>query len=495
MAASQIWDGLINWELITPETDYQAEAKYAGALAESWTQPDARTFVFNLRRGVKWHDGAEFTSKDVIWSLARWGDRGSDRRLRTFVENMDTAEALGTHQVRVVMKQADPDRLAGLARPDHKILPAHIAEAAGNPTGDALRVLYEKNVVGTGPFKLRTFDRQRHLETERFEEYWARRPYLDGTRTVFGLERSGMQAAFIARELDFVSLDDRVQFETVKAVAAEAKKLTYVTGHNWGLQFNVQRKPFDDIRVRRAVHLAIDRQKLLDAVTFGEGMIAGPPPILPTLTKAGWGISQEDYMKLPGWRQPKEQDLAEAKRLLAEAGYPNGFKTAIYYRAGISHPTAQSEPVASQLKAIGIDAEVRRTEPAIYADQIYVRKDFEIINDGMTSGYAMAAEAYSKWHSRGASNYSQINDPDLDRLIEAALGEADAKKRNELFTQMQRIIVEKSYFAGIVTLAQYVAMQPWVYDFFPSWSVSPELLDASRLWLEVAAMPEGRRKP
>ncbi len=494
MAANQIWDGLITYELVTPEIDYRASGKFVGSLAESWNQPDPKTFVFNLRRGVKWHDGTEFTSKDVLWSLARWGDQTSLARLRAMNRKFEQVEAPNPHQVRITLKQPDLEFIQDLAISETKILPAHVAEKAGSPAGDALRTLYERNVVGTGPFKLRAFDRQRHLEAERFDEYWARRPYLDGTRTVFGLDRSGMQAAFITRQVDYVSLDDRVQFETVKAAATDAQKMSYPTGHNWGLQFNLQRKPFDDVRVRRAVHLGIDRQKLLDAVTFGEGLIAGPAPVLPTLSRAGWGMPPEEYMKLPGWRQPKEQDLAEAKRLLAEAGYPNGFKTVMHYGRGNSHPTTQAEPVASQLKSIGLDVEVRVVEEGIYADQVYVRKDFEMINEGVTAGYNMVTAAYAKWHSRGTANYSQVNDPDLDRLIEAALAEADDKKRNPLFTQMQRIIVDKAYYAPIVTLAQFVAVQPWVHDFFPSWAVNPELLDASLLWVQVGTMPELRRK-
>lgn len=494
MASSQIWNGLINFELVDPEADYRADGKYAGELAESWSQLDPRTYLFNLRRGVKWHDGADFTSKDVVWSWAHWGDRTSDRRLRTVADNTEKIEAVGTHQVRLVLKKGDPDFLTEVALPDFKILPAHVAENAGNPTGDALKELYEKTVIGTGPMKLRTFDRRRHLETERFEDYWRGRPYLDGTRCVFGLERSGVQAAFIARELDFASLDDRVQFDTIKGVAPDTKRMRYISAHNWGLQFNVQRKPFEDVRVRRAVHLAMDRQKLQDAATFGEGLIPAPAPILPTLTRAGWGMPIDEAMKLPGWRQPKEQDLAEAKRLLAEAGYPNGFKTAIIFRRGISHPTTQTEPVASQLKAIGIEAEAKVMEPGLYADQVYNRKDFEVINDGMTAGYAIASTAYSKFHSKGASNYGQVNDPELDRLIEAAMGEPEREKRNQLFIQMQRIITDKVYYAPIVTLAQFVALQPWVYELFPSQSVSPELLDAARLWMDVNTMPEGRRK-
>lgn len=133
-------------------------------------------------------------------------------------------------------------------------------------------------------------------------------------------------------------------------------------------------------------------------------------------------------------------------------------------------------------------------EPGIYADQIYSRKDFEVINDGMTASYSIASTAYSKFHTKGASNYTNLSDPELDRLIEASQGEQDREKRNQLFKQMQRIIVDKVYYTPIVTLSQFVAVQPWLYDLFPSQSVSPELLDAARLWMEVDKMPSGRRK-
>jgi peptide/nickel transport system substrate-binding protein len=204
-------------------------------------------------------------------------------------------------------------------------------------------------------------------------------------------------------------------------------------------------------------------------------------------------MQPDEYMKLPGWRQPKDADIAEAKRLLGEAGYPNGFKAQMLFRRGISHPTTQSEPVASQLKAIGLDIEVRVMDTGLFADQVYNKKDFDMINDGGTSGDTMATTAYQKWHSKGGTNYTSIKDPELDRLAEAALTETDRNKKNQLFIQMQKIIVDNVYYAPIVTLAQFFALQPWMHETFLSHSVTPDLLDPSRVWMEVDKMPASRR--
>ena len=350
------FETLITFDFTKP--DFQALAATGvimPSLAESWKQVDAHTYEFNLRKGVKWHNGEPFSAEDVTWSIKQWAENIAPPDLRTLSKNMEKVEAPNPNTLRITLKEVDPDFLQELCDYNPKILSASVAKAAGNPTGDALRELYNKTAVGTGPFKVRNYDKTRGTELERFEDYWGGRPYLDGLRIIYRLDFSAQQAAFITGEMDWVTLADKVQYDTVKAAVPGAQKVSYIPAHDTGVEFNMKRKPWDDIRVRRAFHLAIDRQALDAAAGFGEGFI-GAPMLVPSFTKAGWGIQPDEYLKLPGWRQPKEQDIAEAKRLLTEAGIQPGFNVAMKWRKGSTQPTVFAEPTASQLKTIGISA-------------------------------------------------------------------------------------------------------------------------------------------
>ncbi len=490
-----VFETLVTYVFEKP--DFQALAavgELAPSLAESWKQVDLKTYDFVLRKGVKWHDGEAFSVKDVTWSIQQWGQTIAPGDLRTLSKNMERVEAVGPDTLRIVLKQVDPGFLEALADYNPKILPAHIAENAGNPAGDALRELYNKTAVGTGPFKLRSFDKTRATELERFDGYWRGKPYLDGIRVIYRIDRSAQQAALIAGELDFVSLADRVQFDTVKASVPDVQKVSYIAPHNTGVEFNRLRKPWDDIRVRRALHLGLDRQVLHEAGSFGEGYI-GAPLLVPSLTIAGWGMQQDEYLKLPGWRQPKAQDVAEAKRLLADAGIPPGYKVALKWRKGSTQPTVFAESFASQLKTIGLDVSAIGLEDATYIQQTDRDRDFDIRMESSVGGSLQAAEsAYTKFHSKGAQNIGSIEDLEMDRLTEAAMVEADPKKRSELFTQMQRRIVDQVHYVSLPTISLFQALQPWLHGFSGSYSAQISIFNSHATWIESGKIAETRRK-
>ena len=477
--------------------DFQALAavgEMAPGLAESWKQVDPKTYEFTLRKGVKWHDGETFSARDVIWSTQQWGQIFAPGDLRTMSKNLEKVEQAGPDTIRFVLKQVDPDFLQEMADYNMKILPGHLAEKAGNPTGDALRELYNKTAVGTGPFKLRTFDKTRFTELERFEGYWGGKPYMDGIRVIYRIERAAQQAALIAGELDFVSLADRVQYETVKASVPNVQKVSYVAPHNTGVEFNRLRKPWDDIRVRRAIHLGLDRQTLHEAGSFGEGYI-GAPLLVPSFTMAGWGLQQDEYLKLPGWRQPKAQDVAEAKRLLAEAGLQPGYKITLKWRKGSTQPSVFAESFASQLKTIGLDVSAVGLEDAAYIQQVDRDREFDIRMESSVGGSLQAAEsAYTKFNSKGAQNIGSIEDPEMDRLTEAVVVETDLKKRRELFTQMQRRIIDQVHYVSLPTISLFQAVQPWLHGFTGSYSAQISIFNSGKTWLEVDKIGETRRK-
>jgi ABC-type transport system substrate-binding protein len=198
-------------------------------------------------------------------------------------------------------------------------------------------------------------------------------------------------------------------------------------------------------------------------------------------------------MNLPGWRQPKDQDIAEAKRLLSEAGYPNGFRSNLVFQRGISHPTITAEPVASQLKVLGIDATVTPMEPGVYTEATTRRFDYDM-DIASFGGSTILETAYSRLHSQGGTKYKYSPpDPELDRLLDAASRELDDTKRNQLYVEVGKRCIEIVCVAPTVTLGQFVAMQPWLHDYAGSRSVSPSQIHAFQTWMEVDKMPANRR--
>lgn len=494
---SPVFETLVTYPFTQQGTDFAADAsmgKLHPLLAESWRQVKLTTYEFTLRKGMKWHDGEEFTSKDVIWSLERWGDSKARSDNKTFASNVGRVEAIDRYGVRITLKEPDLTVLVKLADHFMKILPAHIAERAGNPPESELSALYSANVIGTGPFRFRSFDRAKSTDLERFDGYWGGRPHADGIRTFYGMDSSTQNAAFIAQQLDFHIASDKVQFDTVAAAVPGLQKIAYFNYTLPGVYLNLQRKPFDDVRVRRAVHLGLDRQELRQTVTFGEGAFTPPPPIIYNLAATGVGLRPDEYLKLPGWRQPKDQDRAEAKRLLAEAGYPNGLKATLKYRAGAATPGKFAEPVAGQLKSIGLDVTVQPVEDAVYVAQVERDRNYEIVTHGLGGGLLPADEAFNTWHSAGNWNVSGINDPEVDRLIEQARQEIDEGKRNDLFIRIQRIMIQNVYYVPLVTLASYQVLHPWVHEFYGNFGGTVGLFNTGALWLEVDKMPEGRRR-
>lgn len=491
------FETLVAYVFEKPGDDFQAKGAagvLTGGLAESWKLVDPKTYEFPLRKGVKWHDGEPFTARDVVWSMQQWGQNIAPRDLRTMSRNIERVEPQGADTIRVSLKNIDPDFLQLLADFNPKILPAHIAEKAGNPSGEALQELYNKTAIGTGPFKLRSFDKTRATELERFDDYWGGKPYLEGLRVIYRVERQAQQAAFIAGELDFINLSDKVQFDTVKHSVPGTQKVAYVAYHATGVEFNLRRKPWDDVRVRRAIHLGLDRQTLHASASFGEGFI-GAPLLVPSFTMAGWGLQPDEYLKLPGWRQPKEQDIAEGKRLLAEAGIPPGYKVALKWRKGSTQPTVFAEPTASQLKTIGLDVTAPSFEDATYVQQTDRDKDFDIRLESSVGGSLTPGEAaYTKFHSKSPGNVQGINDPELDRLIEAVMLENDPKKRRELFTQMQRRVIDNVYFVSLPTVSLFQALQPWLHEFYGSFSANVSVFNSHKTWLELDKIAETRRK-
>ena len=416
-------------------------------LCESWTvSRDGKTYTFRLRQ-AQWHDGQPVTAEDIKFSLDRITEPGAIRVrtgvLRTFYEH-GSAQVIDPRTVRVPINFASPLFLVNLASEYMKMYPKHVAQ--GLSADDAQK---PGKLIGSGPWKLKEFKPNISIEYVRNTSYFKKGlPYFDGM--IFTIVRDynrrlaamqvGQAHTTEGPTIGSYGTEDpmRMQRETkgrVRAVYIPEAVQTYLVLH-------MNKPPFQDARVRRAIFLAIDRQELTKIARCAEpfGCFGSPGTFLPN--KGGKIVeSPEDLAKAKGWRQPKTQDLAEAKSLLAAAGYPNGFKATL----NIGNPPnqiKQGEVVAEQLRRnLGVDFTVEPVDRATQVDRI-IRGTHHASFD--SSGVIILDPAdYLNQHFLvigGQKNPDSWKNPRLSEIIQVQARELDPGKRLRLFKEAVEIL-------------------------------------------------------
>jgi len=334
--------------------------------------------------------------------------------------------------------------------------------------------------VGTGPMRLKSFDRNEKIVYAAFDDYWKGRPHLDGIVAYFVPERQSRLAGFVVKQGDILTVSDKAQYDAAVTQARDAAGEGFPTTHGYAIYMRVDRPPFNDVRVRRAIHLALNRQDMVKALAFGVGKI-NPPGVSAV---SAWAIPQEELLKLPGYRLPKDKDIAEAKRLLKDAGYGDGLTFSIQAVSVWDNPRI-AEVAARQLKEIGVTVKLDFIEAGQYfANQ---RKgDFQAQLNGMSSDF-IDASLYQYYYSKGGGNVARIADPELDRLIEAQRKTLDKDKRYKGLRQIQEYLLEKMYVVPTVELGFYWIVHPYVHNLVNSRSTTVMLFRAGDIWLDERA--------
>jgi peptide/nickel transport system substrate-binding protein len=286
-----------------------------GELAEKWSwQDNYRNLVFFLRKGVKWHDGKPFTSKDVkfTFDMVR-GAPDAQGKLRInprkgWYANVEAIEAPDPHTVVFRLKRPQPSLLPMMASGYTPIYAAHVAPAS-----------YRTGCVGTGPFKLKEWRKGEFVEYVKNPDYFVKgRPYLDGLKYIVIKERGTRTAALQAGQLDTA-----MPGETTKTAAEQLKKAVpqlvvtpVATAVTDNIIMNTKKPPFDNVKVRQAVSYAVDRRGLIQAVHQGAGF---PGAAMAPKPYGVWGLLDKDLAALPGYGKPEDMK-ARARKLLAEVG-------------------------------------------------------------------------------------------------------------------------------------------------------------------------------
>jgi ABC-type transport system substrate-binding protein len=350
-------------------------------------------------------------------------------------------------------------------------------------------VNFDKESIGTGPFKLQSWDPRGGALLVRNDDYWGSgKPYLDRIKMNYNMDPSTMIAAFATGQNDVIKVSDKPQFDSVKALNPNATGESFPLDISDHLSFNVTVAPLEDVRVRRAITLALDRQEMLNTLTFGLGTIN--PPAMNGARKGGWALSQEELLKQPGYNPAtKQQDIAEAKRLLGEAGFPNGVKLTLMFNSGFTRFAGEAEMIASQLAKAGIQITLEPKEEAV------ARKAEQDGTYEVTFGqYSYGPEAdWAYWlHTKGRPKSKGANDPELDRMIDQQYSELDVEKRKAQWIAIQRYLLDKVYAVGLVTQVGFIAYQPYVHGWGDNRAGQAVNMAWENTWVEPGKVPPGR---
>ena len=425
-----------NLVVFDPQKPVESAETIVPDLAESWTLDEARTRVtFKLRQGVVWHDDKPFTAKDVVCTFdlvngRTEGARKSPRKI--WYDNVEKVVADDDHRVSFHLRQPQPSLLNLLASGLTPIYPCHVA-AQGMRT----------KPIGTGPFRLATFNRNELIRLERNAKYWkAGLPYLDAIEFRIIPSRSTRILAFQAGELDLTFVDD-VTIPLLRDVAKSAPKAVCElnpAGTYGNVMVNRNAPPFDKAEVRNAVALTLDRKVFTDIL--GEGKFAIGGAMLP-LPEGRWGMPGEVLATLPGYAPDVEKSRAEGRRIMEGLGYTKEkpLKIKVTTRA-LDQYKDPAIILVDQLRHVNIEAELFVADSTVWYN-VMQRKDFSVALNvtgvGVDDPDANLVENYSCKSERNFTNYCNA---EVDGLIAEQSRTADIEQRRRIVWQIERKLVE-----------------------------------------------------
>ena len=409
------------------------------SIGESWTvSSDGKTYTIKIRRGVKFHDGSDLTARDVKASYDKiiFPGPGVGSTRKGQYADVAAVEAPDATTVVFRLKEASGSFLASLLSPYNFIYKADIL--AKDPHW------YEKNIMGSGPFTFVEHVKGSHVVGKKNPSYWDKgKPHLDGFRAIF-MSSSSAQVAAVRGERAHIQFRGFTPKDRDTLKQALGDKIT-VQESAWDcilmVAINHEKKPFDDKRVRKALTLALDRHtgsKALSQIAIVKSVAGVQVPGTPFATPP------EELNKLAGYWTDAARSRAEAKKLLKEAGVPEGFGFTFKNR-GIPMPY---EPLGvwliDQWRQVGLNVKQEVIEAAAYYGVIR-KGDFETAMD-FQCGYIVEPDLdMYKFLStdRNPANYGRYKDPVLDQLYDAQSRETNVEKRKQIVRQFEKRVLDE----------------------------------------------------
>ncbi|HKV44138.1 MAG TPA: ABC transporter substrate-binding protein [bacterium] len=422
---------------------YDANLKVVGDLAESWDTPDARTYVFHLRKGVQFHDGQDLTADDVVFTIERILDPKTASPGRSYIDAIDSATAVDRWTVRVHLSYPLASLLSGLASGNAAI----VEKAAVQKSGDL-----QKTEAGTGPFMLAEWVPDNFMRLTKNPRYFKRGlPKVD--EVVFRIipEQSSLLAGVRNRSVDMATISDGSVVK--QAQADRALVVMQVPSLNLRIfSFNTTRPPFADARVRDAIAYAIDRQAIVKAAEFGLGEVSGPVPAPDKL----WALPVSDFPEY-------HPNPSRARQMLQDAGAAGAaFKIVASptYEGGL----AVAQVIQSQLRAVGLNPTIENIEWGTYINR-WVKRDFDTMVELRGGDPDPDRFLYRTFYSTGAVNNFLFKDSAIDKLLDRGRVHVSAAERKPIYNDLQKALVEKAPAVFLYAPYESQVLQPYVKGF------------------------------
>ena len=435
-------------------------------LAESWAQPNDTTYLFKLRKGVRWHNkapvnGREVTAEDVKYTYERF--MGPTNPNRGMLEQVDKVEALDKYTVKFTLKEPFAWLLEALASTSTWIIAKEVVEQYGD-------LKKPETCIGTGPWMLERYEPNLRFTFVRNPNYFVPGlPYADGVDMSIETDPASAFAAWLAGRYDFAPeygmAVRRSDLEAAKQRKPGLQMQDYIVvfgGISWA---HLDQEPFKDLRVRRALAMATNWREVLETNAWSQGRGA-PNPAIPAALK-DWSIPI-DQLPAEG-RKLYEFDPAAAKRLLAEAGFSSGFKTTLETTAGYGpdYMDAVEVTVAGWKKA-GIEAEIKLKEYGAFISSTIFGK-FDKMGGGLFGAWTDPDSYLYRYFIPGQPlNASGVNDPKLTEMIRLQRRTFNVAKRREIIYDIQRYVAQQVLGLYGPSVSAMAAWEPYVKNFGPN---------------------------
>ncbi len=412
-------------------------------LAESWETPDELTFVFHLRKGVKFHDATDFNAAAAKSNFDRILDPKFPNPRQSEIGNVKSAEVVDEYTLKLNLSEPFAPLLANLVDRAGMMLSPSAVQKFGKD--------FSRNPVGTGPFRLVQWKKDDHLTVERFGDYWEKgRPYLDkliirgitdSSVRLADLKTGNLEISFGVPPKDVAALRGRRDL-----VLLEGPGLSYDQ-----IEFNVKVEPFSNKALRQAVAWSLDREAIVRGLFFNVGRAAYGP-----LTPVMLGFDANF--------KPYKLDLAKAREKLAEGGKPDGFKFTLKISAGGPLVQQVAQVMKDQMSEAGIEAEIEQLEWGKLVAQRQAHQ-FQASLIGWSGRVDPDGNIYQFFRTGSQFNFSGYSDAEVDKLLDQARATADLERRRQLYRKVEAKLADDAPYVWYYQGPTLQALSPRVQGF------------------------------
>ncbi len=428
--AGQIYNGLIK---------YDKNLNLVGDLAESFdVSADGLTITFHLRKGVTWHDGAPFSSRDVLYTYQVTVDPKTPTAYAEDFKQVKNIAALDSHTVQVTYGSPFAPALASWGM---QILPAHLLEGR-----DITQSALARHPVGTGPYRFKEWVAGQKILLEANPNYFEGRPFIDRYLYRIIPDSSTMYMELKAAAIDLMGLTpvQYVRQTTQSSFTSRFNKFRYPSSTYLYMGYNLRHPLFGDKRIRQALTAAINKDELIQGVLFGMGQ-KSHGPLVPGRWAYNAAVTDIGY------------DPGHAAELLAQAGWKNKnsdgilvkggkpFSFTILTNQGNQQRLMTAQIIQQRLRFVGIDVKIRIVEWAAFLKEFVNKGNFEVVL--LAWQISQDPDLYDIWHSSktkpGELNFIGYTNPEVDRLLVEGRSTFDMEKRKRAYFRIQEILAEE----------------------------------------------------